>query len=307
MPRVSIVVPIYNGERFLEEALESIFAQTFRDYEVICVNDGSTDRSGRLLQKYENKLTLITQSNAGQGAARNTGVARAVGPYVAFLDQDDRWYPDKLRQQVLALDADQKAVLAHCEVDRMDAEGRITQERVSSFERPNALRSPLGRLIDEQLILPSSMLVRREFFQAVGGFDAQLMGYEDFDLCARLRLHGRFVFVEESGLCYRHHLSGFSRTGGIRVLQSQERFLMRMRALYPGDHDKEQLIHSMLAECYSNWGVAVLRSGDTREGRRMLLRSLWLNPVKTRTFLRLLRTFLPVGMRGFPVRYSPRN
>src|SRR2546428_4652348 len=105
MPAVRVVIPIYNGERYLREALESVFAQTYRDYEVICVNDGSTDGSPAVLREYGTRVTVVQQANAGQGAARNTGARHAAGRYIAFLDQDDRWYPHKLEHQVAVLEA----------------------------------------------------------------------------------------------------------------------------------------------------------------------------------------------------------
>lgn len=295
MSKVSVIVPVYNGERYLREALDSVFAQTFRDYEVICVDDGSTDASVTIIKEYGEQATLIQQVNAGQGAARNVGVRRGVGVYVAFLDQDDRWYPHKLQQQVAALEADPSAVLAYCNSDRMDDEGRLLQVGATLAERQSAAESPLGRLIGEGLVLPSTMLVRRAIFECVGGFDHALRGFEDFDLCARLKLKGRFVFLKEPGVCYRVHGEGFQRTGGLHVIQSRARFLDRMRVLYGGDRTKEALIDAMQAECYSDWGIQELSTGSRANGRRMLVRSLRCNPLKFRTYSRLFRSLLLPG------------
>jgi len=295
MPKVSVVVPVYNGERYLRETLDSVFAQTFRDYEVICVDDGSTDASAAIIKEYGARVTLIQQANAGQGAARNVGVRHGAGAYVAFLDQDDCWYPHKLQQQVAALEADPEAVLAYCNSDRMDHEGRLVQRGVTLAECQSASESPLGRLIGEGLILPSSMLVRRDVFERVGGFDPMLRGFEDFDLSARLKQEGRFVFLEESGMCYRVHEEGFRRTGGLSVVQSRARFLDRMRVLYAGNRIKEALIDVMQAECYSDWGLHELKAGSRVNGWRMLARSLRYNPLKFRTYSRLLRSFVLPG------------
>ncbi len=295
MAKVSVVIPVYNGERYLREALDSVLAQTFRDYEVICVDDGSTDGSVAIIKGYGERVRLIQQPNAGQGAARNAGVQRGVSTYVAFLDQDDCWYPHKLQQQVAALEADPGAVLAHCNSDRMDYEGRLQQAGATLTENETALESPLGRLTGEGLILPSAMMVRRDTFERVGGFDPMLRGFEDFDLSARLKRQGRFIFLESPGMCYRVHAEGFRRTGGLYVIQSRARFLDRMRVLYAGDRAKEALVDTMQAECYSDWGLQELRVGNRANGRRMLVRSLRCNLLKFRTYSRLIRSLLLPG------------
>ncbi|MBM3393260.1 MAG: glycosyltransferase [Betaproteobacteria bacterium] len=293
MPRVSVVMAVYNGARFVDDALRSIFAQTFTDYEIICVDDGSTDASWDLLETYQGRLNAFRQNNRGQGAARNAGAAQATGEFLAFLDQDDCWYPHKLARQVEALDADSSAVLVYSNSDRMDQEGRVTQTGATSAEWASALASPLGRLVGEGLVLPSSMMVRRDAFMRVSGFDVHLRGFEDFDLSARLRRIGRFLFLEEPALCYRQHEAGFSQAGGMAVIRSQERFLLRMQALYPGEVAKERLIRIMLAECYSDRGWAELREGNRRGSLAFLGRSIQHDPTKLRTYLRLLRALGP--------------
>jgi glycosyltransferase involved in cell wall biosynthesis len=100
MPLVSIVIPTYNQPVFLREALDSVFAQTFNDYEIIVVNDGSTDDTAEQLKRYGNRIRAIDQSNQGTGPARNRGMDEAVGRYIAFLDHDDLWHPSKLETQV---------------------------------------------------------------------------------------------------------------------------------------------------------------------------------------------------------------
>src|SRR5215510_13638387 len=232
MPLVSVVIPIYNGERFLRESLESVLAQTFQDYEIVCVDDGSMDGSCALLKQYGARVRVIQLANAGQSAARNVGVRQASGGFVAFLDQDDRWYPSKLAQQVTVLSAEPDVVMVHCNYDRIDGDGRVLVAGAALVERASALASPLGRLIGEALVFPSAMMVRRDVFQGVGGFDPELRGFEDFDLIARLKQQGRLVLLRESGMAYRLHAGGFTRAGGIGVIRSRERFLIRMRMLY---------------------------------------------------------------------------
>ena len=292
MALVSVILPVYNGGRFIRESLDSVLAQTFHDYEVICVDDGSTDDSVAILNEYRQHVTVLRQANGGQGAARNAGVHHTSGRYVAFIDQDDRWYPWKLTQQVLALEADPEAVLVHCNSDRMDIQGRVLQRGATVEEHSRAMESPLGRLLGEGLILPSAMLVRRDAFERVGGFDHALRGYEDFDLCARLKQKGRFVFLDEPGMCYRVHAGGSSRAGHT-VVRSRERFLKNMMKLYDTDEAKRCILNVLMAECYSDWGMDEMRSGNVSEARALMLRSLKFNPTKFRTYSRLLRLVWP--------------
>jgi GT2 family glycosyltransferase len=287
---VGVVIPIYNGERFLAEALESVFNQTYADYDVICVDDGSTDGSVSIIEGFGDRVRLVQQCNAGGCAARNEGVRRSSGPYVAFLDQDDRWYPRKLEQQVKALDANPDAVLALCNSDRMDTEGRLLQVGATVTERPGLLTEPLGRLIGEDQLLSSAIMVRREAFVRAGMFDEQLHGFEDFDLAARLRQEGRFLFIAEPGMCYRINQGGQSQSGGLRIIRSRERFLLKMQELYRNDPVKQELIRLMLADCYSDWGWSEVRGGNLRAGREKLRQSLGQNPLRFRTYSRFLRS-----------------
>ena len=290
MPRVSVVIPVYNGARYLAEAMESVLAQTYADYDVVCVDDGSTDDSLSILARWASRITVVRQQNAGGCAARNAGVARSTGRYIAFLDQDDRWYPRKLEQQVAALDANPAAVLALCNSDRMDMEGRVVQIGATVTERPGLMTEPLGRLIGEDQLLSSAIMVRRDAFVRAGMFDEQLHGFEDFDLAARLRREGRFVFIEEPGMCYRMNTGGQSQSGGLRVIRSRERFLLKMAQLYQDDATKQGLIRGMLADTYSDWGMAEMRAGHKPEARAQFRRSLHYNPVKFRTYSRLVRS-----------------
>ncbi len=291
MPRVSVVIPIFNGARYLQEALDSVAAQTFRDFEVVCVDDGSSDDSCDIVTRHGANPTLLRQANAGGCAARNAGVRQSNGPYIAFLDQDDVWYPRKLEQQVAALDAHPNAALALCNSDRMDEQGRVVQRGATVAERPGLRTEPLGRLIGEDQLLSSAVMVRREPFVRAGMFDEHLHGFEDFDLAARLRREGAFIFIEDSGMCYRINASGQSQSGGLRVIRSRERFLLKMKDLYAGEATKQGLIRQMLAECYSDWGWAEVRAGHGPSGREKLRRSLGQSPFKLRTYSRWLRSY----------------
>lgn len=291
-PCVSVIIPVWNGERYIHEALRSVLSQTFQDYEIICVDDGSIDSSVIELQKYGKRLRIFQQLRSGQGVARNTGATHARGEFIAFLDQDDCWYPNKLASQVEVLRNQADVVLVHCNSDRMNSKGEITNRSVTLTEMPFAIQSPIGQLIGHGLILASTMMVRRETFDRVGGFDAELRGFEDFDLTARLVQKGRFLFLEEPAACYRVHQGGFSQVGGLSVVQSRHRFFLKMRAYYAGDDSKMKIIRGMLAECYSDMGMHAWKAGDRKKARQQFIDSLRENPFKFRTYSRLVRMII---------------
>ncbi len=289
MPKVTVVIPVYNGERFLGESIASVLAQSFHDYEILCVDDGSTDGSATLLKQYGERIRVVRQENAGQSAARNAGVKLARGQYIAFLDQDDLWYPSKIKSQVAILESEPDVVLVHCDFDRINERGDMLQQGAGLIERASALASSMGHLIGEALIFPSAMMIRKDVYERIGGFHHELQGFEDFDLIARLRQRGRFVMVEERGMAYRMHGGGFTRAGGIHIIRSREKFLRRMQTLYNSDRKRNVILQQMLADCYSDWGIHEVRSGNKQEGRRKLVQSLGCNPTKWRTYSRLLR------------------
>src|SRR3989304_595361 len=113
MPRVSVIIPTYNTAHYIAPAVESVLGQTYQDTEIIVVDDGSTDNTRTVLTPYMDRIQYIVQDNKGRSEARNRGIHQSQGEFIAFLDADDLWLPDKLSQQVAALDEHEQAVLAY--------------------------------------------------------------------------------------------------------------------------------------------------------------------------------------------------
>lgn len=181
---MSVIVPAFNAERYISETLDSVLAQTHRAYEILVIDDGSTDGTPKILNQYlerTDRLRVLSQSNRGSAAARNLGVAHARGEWLAFLDSDDIWLPTKLELQ-----------LKHCggcaisHTDSVCFGDMIDREVLrSSFETPywgNALEQMLVR----NFITNSSVLVRRDVFLLHGGLDESLGGVEDWALWNRI-------------------------------------------------------------------------------------------------------------------------
>jgi glycosyltransferase involved in cell wall biosynthesis len=228
-PHVSVVVPVHNCERYLAVALESLLAQRPRPFEVIVVDDGSTDGSLGVAQRFSAPVRSVAQARRGTGGARNTGVAATGGDYVAFLDADDHWTSTALTSLVASFVADPSLDIAF--------------GHVRHFISPDLDRTTASRLWHrpglEPGYLPGAMLARRDAFDRVGGFREDLaLGYF-LDWMARARECGlREVVVESQVLWRRLHASNHSRlaaadrTGYARALKAA---LDRRRAAAAGD------------------------------------------------------------------------
>lgn len=205
-PRVSVIVPVYNGAATIAGTVRSILAQTFRDFEVLVIDDGSTDGSGAIARAVAadlgagDRLRVLGRANGGQAIARNQGMAAARGDYFAFIDADDWWTPDKLAAQVAALDAHPAAGLAYSWTvlvngDRQPLGGRV--------EAPfsGAVHGLL--LVTDFISSGSNPLVRRGAIARVGGFDPALVPSEDWDLWLRIAAEFEVICVPEPHILYR--------------------------------------------------------------------------------------------------------
>jgi glycosyltransferase involved in cell wall biosynthesis len=189
-PTVSVIVPSYNTAGYITECLESVFAQTYRDYEVIVVNDGSPDTPAleQALAPFRDRIVYLTQKNQGLAGARNTAIAAARGRYVALLDSDDAWLPEYLQVQVAALDADPSvdAIYPNAIIFGDHPLAGRTYMDVCPSDGPVTFES----LLTQRSYVMVSLMARRDALVRAGLFDASLRSSEDFDLWVRLVTQG---------------------------------------------------------------------------------------------------------------------
>ncbi len=214
MPKVSVIIPVYNGEKFLSEAIESVVAQTYLDWEIITVNDGSTDRSLEILRKYEkqlpSKIYVINQENKGPSLTRNMAIAEAKGEYIAFLDCDDSWLPEKLEKQVEFLDLNKEFGLIYSDCYVIDYNGNIKGNTYSSRIKPFR-GNVFNELLYTNFIPTSTVMVRSEVFDDVGLFNPMLRISQDYDLWIRIAETCPIDFIDQPLAKYRLHCEGISR------------------------------------------------------------------------------------------------
>lgn len=196
MPRVSVVIPCYNHGRYLDEAIDSVLAQTFDDFEIVVVDDGSTDAFTRdLLKGYRREKTRVLRTvNMGLAAARNNGIAAAVGEYILPLDADDRIEPTYLQQAISVLDGDPRVAIVYCRA-------RLFGAVESEWLLPEY---SLERMLLDNIIFCSA-LFRRSDWTAIGGYDPGMVyGWEDYDFwLGIIERGGQVVRLPEILFCYR--------------------------------------------------------------------------------------------------------
>ncbi len=244
MPKISVIIPAYNVAPYIGETLDSVFAQTFADYEVIVVNDGSPDTEDleRALARFIGRLDYLKQENRGASAARNTGLHAAQGELVAFLDADDLWLPNYLDEQVKFMRARVcDLVCADAEVfNDASREEKTYMESLMADAPPTGDVTFLGLLSAEQSLITSGVVARRELVLEVGLFDEALRNSQDFDLWLRLARQGaQMAYQCRTLLRYRsrdNSLSGDEvnvHRRELRVLEKVEREYDLSRAERP--------------------------------------------------------------------------
>jgi len=202
-PRVSVIIPAYNGDRYIAQAVESVISQTYRNWEIIVVDDGSTDDTRQVLQPYFDKIRYVYQQNQGVAAARNRGIQESRCELIAFLDQDDFFLSDKLAGQVALFDAQPSLGIVNSGWRMVKEQGESIFD-VTPWEYLPQL--DLKTWIVYMPLLPSAMMFSRQWLERVGGFDSQYDSVDDADLIVRLSLSGcEAVWLPQVTVCYRQH------------------------------------------------------------------------------------------------------
>lgn len=210
-PLVSVIIPSFNNARFLPEAIESILNQSYTDVEIIVVDDGSTDDTQSVLARYGDRLVTHTQTNQGVCVARNQGLEMASGEYVVFLDADDYFLPDKIRDQVDAFLAAPYVQMVHSGWDVVNEDGSLIHHRMPWTRVP---RLDLESFLLWKPVHPAALMFRKDLLVEVGGFDSSLSQAEDVDLMLRLLVRGaRVIWLRQATACYRQHGNGAMRRG----------------------------------------------------------------------------------------------
>lgn len=308
MPKVSVIIPTYNRAKYVTKAIDSVLAQTYKDYEIILVDDGSADNTREVLEPYMERIKYIYQDNAGVSAARNRGIRKAKGEWVAFLDSDDEWLPERLAVQMHQIKRNPRLV-AHFTNFALDMPNG---EVISLFELKGNLRKnetswviekPLTEGLKYGFCACSNCLGKRRALFDAGLFDERLALYEDLDLLFRLALVGPWgVTGKVLVRVFRRDEPeiNLSRQHRNRPIYSYECMVYIYNKLKSNNHlqPQERLpVNNCLSISHFNLGLAQFKAGRTYEAHVNLKRSFLDNPsVKSFAKYLLVRVFGTFGV-----------
>jgi hypothetical protein len=305
---VSVIVPAYNVEQYLAEALDSIVAQTWRDFEVVIVNDGSTDGTQAIAERYRalhgDRIVLVSQPNRGLAAARNTAMAAARGSVFALLDSDDAWAPGFLEAQMRILQAHPEiAIVTGNGINRGGGEDGLPV-------RPADDRRPAPTLLDilrDETAVFIMAVFRREVVEAIGGFDERFRTNEDYDFWIRAAQAG-FRFARNSTPLgyYRRHANSLSASD-VRMLTGILRVYHKALPLCPPGSPEREIVERQIArfdvERLAAEARAALDRGDTGEAIGVLNQLLdRQRSVPMTLFTALLRLAPRAGLAAYRLR-----
>lgn len=282
---VSIIIPLYNGEKYIAETIESAISQSYAPIEVIVVDDGSRDNGPLIARRYP--VQLISQENRGISGARNTGIRALRGEFIALLDQDDLFKPHKIEKQVRFFQENPETILVYTPEERFGSheEGCRISVRHKSRKISGDIFTDIYK---SNYITPGSTLIRRAAFDVAGLFDESLSICEDHDLFIRMAYHGCIGFMEEPLLRYRWHGENTSTVWSSRLPFIE---LTLYKKYLPCLKEKTTLwwwvYNKQCGKALRDMGINTLQAQDPVEARKYLLFSFFRMPWRFKTIKHL--------------------
>jgi glycosyltransferase involved in cell wall biosynthesis len=306
-PRVSITMPVLNGAKYIDEAIESIASQTYKDFELIVVDDGSTDETPEHVKRFSGRLNLkYVRHPERQGISRsvNDGIRQSAGEFIAFLDHDDAWFPEFLETQVSYLDRHPDVGMVHSDFQTTDPDGKVLEESVAvcrNRTRPSGRVFP--QLFMDSFIVANSVLIRRECLEHLGGFDESLR-FGDYLLWMRLARRYKIDYVGKVLTQYRQHAS--QSTQNVPVGSPDEesvgiQSIRRILELYPAVREElgERTIRRRLGSLYFDLAYSWFNKGTFPNARLCLAKSIRFWPSNVQYYLLYGATLLPRSLVRF--------
>jgi glycosyltransferase involved in cell wall biosynthesis len=297
-PLVSVIIPTYNSAHFVTHAVDSALAQSYRPIEVIVVDDGSTDDTKVRLAEWLDRIRYIHQLNGGPAKARNRGIKEARGDFLAFLDADDQWLPEKLCKQWECFQANSDAGLVH--TDAYQLYEPIGEQRHEKRGREQFSGRCYTKLFWANRITTSTVVVSRWCLERIGQFDEDIRepSAEDLDLWLRIARNYSLAYINEPLVLYRQHLANGSLKQ--RVMVESEYYVLR-KALRrdPGLPRTigEDKVHRKMFELAFHAGYSNVDVDELARGRRYFWEALAYRPQSVKAWAFWASTFLPLELR----------
>jgi len=298
LPKTSVIIPAYNCAAFLPATLESVFAQTCSDFEVILVDDGSTDNTCAVIEPYLKRIRYIRQQNKGLPAARNTGIRAAQGELIALLDGDDSWVPEKLERQLPRF-ADREVGIVYSDFSVRYEDGRF--QRSYLIDRPLASEGHvLENYIRSRFLFPSTMVIRRECFDEFGGFDEEMLACEDVELFGRICSRWKAAWVntplviryegDHNITANRNKMSHYTILALKKILRKEPGLPVSTR----------KVLYEELGRQHWWRGYEAFERGNAIQARRAFVEAIRCDPSHLRhSAVLIAASFLPGSARAF--------
>ena len=299
MVAISVIIPTFNCGQFIESAIQSALNQTVKDIEIIVVDDGSMDDTQAIVKRIPGPITYHRQVNSGAAAARNRAAGLSKGEWIAFLDADDRWYPEKLAVQIEHSVLHPEAVLIYSELDAIDSSGSVTQEFLLRTKLARRKRKGRRNLVsaafgDRPFPYPSTVLLKNNVFSEFGGFSQEFRGnyHEDFELFARIASKYEILFIPEALTQYRQGATAYRWNYATR----QRNWLLLLNHLelaWQDDREKLKVLNDEFAKYYSAQGKQHLMNNDYAQARQCFGRAFKYRPIYARNLSRWILALAP--------------
>ncbi len=290
-PSVTVIIPTYNSARFLPESLECVLNQTFRDFEILVVDDGSTDNTEQAIAPYLGQIRYIKKENGGPAAARNLGISEARGEFIAFLDADDLWMPDKLELQISRMNEHPEFGVVFTDDAIFDETGITRKSLKDQFVISTG--NVFDKLLTDHFICMSSVMIRRKCLEQIGVFDETLIGAEDYNLFLRLASRYKFGFVNKVVVHKRDH--GGNLSENLEQMCHDEVWnLNKIAEMFP---DRQIPTRKLIGQIYLRFGKYHFSRQEFAAARRILLKSLRRSPLVAEAWLFLAVSSLPPQLR----------
>ena len=319
MPTVSVIIPTYNLADYICEAIDSVLNQTFKDFEIIVVDDGSKDNTREVLKKYVNKISYFFKDNGGIASARNFGIKRSKGDYIALLDADDIWMPDKLEQQINIYNIDPEIAAVFTDAETFDNNG-IIRNSLRPLSAPTDTKSLKYKifeaglndgsvikgdfypdLINSNLFAASTALIKKSCLEKIGSFDENLVIDDDYDLWIRISKSFPVSFYSMVLMRYRIREDSASGTRGMRpyLYRKRDAYMFENHLKNCKSNFYKNLIKSRVLISYKIAAWGYLNVYDLSEARRLSIRCLRYNIFQIKPFIYILVSFWPKSFIRF--------
>ncbi|MEO7454065.1 MAG: glycosyltransferase [Fimbriimonadales bacterium] len=288
MPRVSALITSYKHERWLRECVDSALGQTFEDLEVIVVDDNSPDSSPEILRSYGDRIRLVLNSeNRGTYGVLDQALEMATGEFVAVLNSDDVWEPEKIARQFAGMG---DCALSYTGGKFIDDDGAEIFGKPMGWAPPTALpEHHFARLIENNYIIASSAMLRTSVAREVGGFDDGFKNIGDWNMWLKMGEKGPFAFTP--GILTQYRIHGFNTIDNMAVSDS-EIAEVRLKWAERASRSTDSKVLSAAALSWAAAGRLLARAGRGREGRRAIRRSISMMPLRFKSYFRYLTSFV---------------